>query len=159
MDRRTFLKTAAAGSAAVMFARTVAAADRYFPTQVNQSLFEGVNRVKDPAMKTALEKSHAPVLNAPASVKAGEPFIVEVSVGETLHPMGPTHWIEFIELRIGNEPAGMADLQANGFLKPRVAFTVVIPKEAAKAGKMTLLARQQCNLHGLWEGSLDIAVS
>ena len=159
MDRRTFLKTAAAGSAAVMFARTAAAADRYFPTQVNQSLFEGINRAKDPAMKTGLEKSHAPVLKAPASVKAGEPFTVEVSVGETLHPMGPTHWIEFIELRIGNEPAGKTDLQSNGYLKPRVAFTVVIPKEAAQAGKMTLLARQQCNLHGLWEGSLDIAVS
>jgi superoxide reductase len=159
MDRRTFLKTAAASSAVVAFARTALAADRYFPTQVNQALFEGINRVKDPAMKTGLEKSHAPVLTAPASVKAGEPFNVEISVGETLHPMLPTHWIEFIELRIGNEPAGMADLQANGYVKPKVAFTVVIPKEAAPSGKVTLLGRQHCNLHGLWEGSLDIAVS
>ena len=100
MDRRTFLKTAAAGSAAVVFSGAAFAADRYFPTQVNQALFEGINRVKDPAIKTGLEKSHAPVLAAPASVKAGEPF-----------------------------------------------------------NKVTLIGRQHCNLHGLWEGSLDIAVS
>jgi superoxide reductase len=159
MDRRTFLKTAAAGSTAFLLANTAAAADRYFPTKVNQALFESINRVKDPALKTGLEKSHAPVLITPASVMAGEPFTVEVAVGETLHPMGPTHWIEFIELRIGNEPAGRADLQSNGYLKPKVAFTLMIPKEAASAGKVTLLARQQCNLHGLWESSLDISVA
>jgi superoxide reductase len=159
MDRRTFLKTAVASSVVAGFAKTVAAAERYFPVQVNQSLFEGINRVKDPTMKTGLEKSHAPVLTAPSSVKAGQPFTVEVAVGENLHPMGPTHWIEFIELRLGNEPAGRADLQPIGYLMPKVTFTVVIPKEAAPAGKVTLLARQNCNLHGLWEGNLDITVS
>ncbi len=159
MDRRMFLKTAVAGSVAAGVAGTAAAAGRYFPTKVDPSLFEGINRVKDPAAKTPLEKGHAPVLSAPATVKAGEPFTVEVSVGETLHPMGPTHWIEFIDLSIGNEPAGHAELQPRGFLKPRVVFTVVLPKEAAPAGKVTLVARQHCNLHGLWEGSLDIVVT
>ncbi len=159
MDRRMFLKTVVASSVVAGFAKTVAAAERYFPVQVNQSLFGGINRVKDPAMKTGLEKSHAPVLTAPSSVKAGQPFTVEVSVGENLHPMGPTHWIEFIELRLGNEPAGRVDLQPIGYLMPKVSFTMVIPKEAAPAGKVTLLARQHCNLHGLWEGNLDITVS
>lgn len=154
-----FLKTVVASSVVAGFAKTVAAAERYFPVQVNQSLFGGINRVKDPAMKTGLEKSHAPVLTAPSSVKAGQPFTVEVSVGENLHPMGPTHWIEFIELRLGNEPAGRVDLQPIGYLMPKVSFTMVIPKEAAPAGKVTLLARQHCNLHGLWEGNLDITVS
>jgi len=86
---------------------------------------------------------------APATVKAGEPFIVEVGVGETL----------YIELSIGNEPAGRVDFQAKGYLKPKVTFNLVLPKEAAPAGKVTLVARQHCNLHGLWEGSLDIVVS
>jgi superoxide reductase len=140
-------------------AGTALAAERYFPTPVDQSLFAGINRVKDPAKKTPLEKSHAPVLTAPLAVKAGEPFVVEVSVGESLHGMGSTHWIEFIELNIGNEPAGRVELQSKGYLKPKVAFTVAIPKEAAPAGKLTLVAKQQCNLHGLWEGSLDIAVT
>lgn len=158
MDRRTFLKTAVVGSVAAGFTGT-ALASRYFPAQVDQSLFETINRVKDPAKKSGLEKSHGPVITAPAAVKAGEPFTVEVAVGENLHVMGPTHWIGYIALYIGNEPAGMTDLQSNGYLKPKVAFTVVIPKEAAPAGKITLVAKQQCNLHGLWEGSHDITVS
>lgn len=159
MDRRMFLKTAVAGSVVAGYAGTAGAVERYFPTKVDQTLFEGINRVKDPAKKTSLEKGHAPVLVAPAVVKVGEPFTVEVSVGESLHPMGSTHWIEFIDLSIGNEPAGRAELQSRGFLKPRVVFTVVLPKEAAPTGKATLVARQHCNLHGLWEGSLDIVVT
>ena len=159
MDRRTFLKTAAAGYVVAGFTGSALAADLFYPTQVDKSLFVGLNRVKDPAKKTALEKSHAPVLSAPTSVKAGEPFTVEVAVGENLHVMGPAHWIEYIELSIGNEPAGRADLQPRGYLKPKVAFTVVLPKEAAPAGKVTLVAKQECNLHGLWEGTLDIAVT
>lgn len=159
MNRRTFLKTAVASSFAAGLAGTVVAAERYFPDQVDMKLFETINRVKDPARKTALEKSHAPFITAPAKVKAGEPFTVEVAVGEVLHVMMPAHWIGFIELSLGNEPAGRADLQPRGYLQPKVAFTVVVPKEAAPGGKVTLVAKQQCNLHGLWEGSLDIAVT
>jgi len=161
MDRRTFLQKAVAGTLVVGIAGTVEAAGRYFPTKVDEKLFEGINRVKDPGNKTPLEKSHGPVLSAPASVKAGEPFTVEVAVGESLHTMGPSHWIEYVELNIGNEPAGRAELQPKGYLKPKLVFTVVLvlSKEAAPAGKVTLVARQQCNLHGLWEGSLDITVT
>ncbi|MFZ2948820.1 MAG: class II SORL domain-containing protein [Desulfuromonadaceae bacterium] len=158
MDRRTFIKTALAGTVAGGLTAQIAAAERYFPTRVDKSLFEGVNHVKAPAAKTPQEKSHAPVITLPRSIKAGEPFSVEVSVGESLHPMGPVHWIEYIELRMGNEPAGRVDFQARGFLKPRAVFTVVIPREAAPDGKLTLVAQQHCNLHGLWESSADITV-
>jgi len=159
MNRRAFLKSAVAGSFAVGFAGTLHAAERYFPAKVDQSLFEGVNRAKDPAKKTPLEKGHAPVINAPAMVRSGVPFTVEVSIGETLHPMGPSHWIEYIELYIGNEPAGRIEMQAKGYLQPKGAFMVVLQKEMAPAGKLTLVARQHCNLHGLWEGSLDISIT
>jgi len=158
MDRRTFIKTALVGTVAGTLTAQIAAAERYFPAKVDKLLFEGVNRVKDPAAKSPLEKGHAPVITLPKSVKAGEPFTVEVSVGENLHPMGPAHWIEYIELRIGNEPAGRVDFQARGFLKPKALFTVVIPKEAAPDGKLTLIAQQHCNLHGLWESAADITV-
>jgi superoxide reductase len=158
MDRRTFLKTAALGSIVTGIGASVASAERYFPVKVEQSLFTEINRAKDQAKKTSLEKSHAPVISAPASVKAGETFAVEVSVGENLHPMGPSHWIEYIELAIGNEPAGRIDMQPKGYLKPKVTFMVVLPKEAAPSGKLTLVASQRCNLHGLWESSVDISV-
>jgi superoxide reductase len=159
MNRRAFLHTAVAGSIVAGYAGSAMAAERYFPTKVVQSLFEGINRVKDPAATSPLEKGHAPVITAPLSVRAGKPFIVEVAVGESLHPMGPSHWIEYIELNNGNKPAGKADLQPKGHLKPKVAFTVVLPKEVAPEGKVSLVARQFCNLHGLWEGSLDVTVT
>jgi superoxide reductase len=158
MDRRLFLKTAASGTAALMLAQAASAADRYFPAKVNQELFQGINRVKDPAGKTGLEKGHAPVITAPASVKAGEAFTVEIAVGENIHPMSQAHWIDFIELRVGNEPAGRTELQSNGFLKPRGAFTVTLSREAAPQGRVTLIAREQCNIHGLWESIYDIEV-
>ena len=158
MDRRTFLKTAALGTLATGLVNTLASAEPFYPVKVDQTLFTSINRVKDPAKKTPLEKSHAPAISAPASVKAGEPFLVEVSVGENIHGMGPAHWIEYIELAIGNEPAGRIDLQPKGYLKPKATFTVVLPKEAAPSGKVTLVATQRCNLHGLWESNIDISV-
>mgnify|MGYP006266406743 CR=1 FL=1 len=159
MDRRAFLKTAAIGSIATGITATVASAERYFPVKVDPSLFTEINRVKDPARKTPLEKTHAPVISAPASVKAGEPFPVEISVGENRHGRGPSHWIQYIELAIGNEPAGRIDMQPQGYMKPKVTFMVALPKEAAPAGKVTLVGSQRCNLHGYWEASIDISVA
>lgn len=156
MDRRTFLKSATLGAVAAGIAGEVFAAEKYFPVAVDQSLFETINKVKNPSSKTPLEKSHAPVITAPRTVKLGEPFTVEVSVGEVLHPMLPAHWIEFIALEIGNEPAGRVDFQSRGYLSPKATFTVTLPKESAPSGKVTLVAHQRCNLHGYWEGSLDI---
>jgi superoxide reductase len=158
MNRRTFLTSTLIGSVAAGISASVASAERYFPVKVDQTLFTDINRVKDQAKKTPLEKTHAPAISAPASVKAGEPFAVEVSVGENLHVMGPSHWIEYIELAIGNEPTGRVDLQPKGYLKPKVTFMVTLPKEAAPSGKVTLVAFQRCNLHGLWESSIDISV-
>lgn len=158
MNRRRFLQIAMAGSVTAGFAGETMAKGLYFPTKVDQSLFEGMNRVKNAKEKTPLEMGHAPVITAPNAVTAGDPFTVEVTVGEKLHPMGPTHWIEYIELYIGNEPAGRVELQSSGYMKPKVTFNVVLPRNAAPEGKVSLVARQHCNLHGLWEGVLDIAV-
>jgi superoxide reductase len=158
MDRRTFVKTAALGTLAVGISKEAMAVERYFPTKADQGLFETINRVKNPASKSPLEMSHAPVITAPATVKAGVPFTVEVSIGEKIHPMKANHWIEDVELNIGNEPAGRMDLQANGYLNPKATFTVVLAKEAAPAGMVTLIARQRCNLHGYWESSRNVAV-
>jgi superoxide reductase len=159
MDRRTFLQVAALGSLTTVISSPVSAAERFFPVKADQSLFADINRVKDPKNRTPLEKKHAPVISAPSSVKAGEQFPVVVSVGEMLHDMGPTHWIEYIELSIGNEPAGRIDMQPKGYLRPKATFTVVIPKEAAPAGRITLVAHERCNLHGYWETSFDISVT
>jgi len=157
MDRRTFIKGAVAGSLAASFASN-ASATSYFPQQVDQTLFDNINRVKDPAKKTPLEKSHAPVFTVPATVKAGVMFTVEVSVGEKLHGMSPAHWIQDIELYIGNDPAGKVELQPKGYLSPKVQFNVTLAADVAPGGKVTLVAAQHCNLHGYWESRHDILV-
>ncbi len=159
MDRRSFLKKAAIGTAVMGITGKAFGEDRFYPVKVDPALFRTINRVKDPENKTPLEKTHAPFIKGPSKVNAGEPFTVEVSVGENLHPMGPTHWIEFIELNIGNEPAGRIDFPSNGYAKPRATFTVVLSKDAAPSGKATLVARQRCNLHGYWESAMDVAVA
>ena len=158
MERRDFLKNAAISTLAIGISTEAFGMDRFYPTKVDQGLFDTINRVKDPSNKTPLEKTHAPFITAPAKAKAGEPFTVEVSVGEELHPMGPTHWIEFIELNIGNEPAGRMDFQSKGYLNPKAVFTVILQKEATVNGKVTLVAHQRCNLHGYWEESMNIEI-
>ncbi|MDI6801306.1 MAG: desulfoferrodoxin family protein [Thermodesulfovibrionales bacterium] len=97
-------------------------------------------------------------MKAPEQVKAGESFTVEVSVGEVLHDMGPAHWIQWIELNIGNEPAGKVDFQPKGYLKAKATFTVVLGQEFVAAGKATLVANERCNLHGYWESHVDVKV-
>ncbi len=159
MNRRTFLKSVGIGAVAAGVARQALGAANYYPSNVDQTLFQNINRAKDPANKTPLERSHAPVIKAPATVKAGEPFAVEVSVGEVMHPLGLPHWIEYIELNVGNEPAGRVDFQPKGYLSPKTTFTMVLTKESAPSGKVTLIAHQRCNLHGYWEGTLDISVT
>jgi superoxide reductase len=158
MNRRTFLATTLIGSVAAGISSAASAAERYFPIKVDQSLFDSINRVKIPGKKSPLEMSHAPVISAPKSVKAGEVFTVEVSIGEKVHDMGPAHWIEYIELAIGNEPVGRVEFQSRGFMKPKATFTLALPKEIAPNGVITLVAFQRCNLHGLWESTLDVMV-
>lgn len=158
MDRRDFLKSAVAGASVIGLAGKAFGIEHFYPVNVDKGLFQTINRAKDPNNKTPLEKSHVPSIKTPAKVKAGESFSVEVSVGENLHTMGPTHWIEFIELNVGNEPAGKVEFDSRGYLNPRAVFTVVLKKDAAPEGKVTLIAHQRCNLHGYWEGSADIEV-
>jgi hypothetical protein len=56
MDRRTFLQSAVASFFVVGFAGTAGAAERHAPAKVDQALFGGINRVKDPGGETPLEK-------------------------------------------------------------------------------------------------------
>ena len=158
MNRRTFLKAAAVGVLSTGATVSAVTAEVFYPVKVDPSLFSSINRVKDPAKKTPLEKKHAPVITAPATVKAGEAFTVEISVGEVLHDMGQNHWIEFVELTVGNEPAGRVEMNNRGYSRPKASFTVVIPKDPAMSGKITLVASERCNLHGYWESTLDVTV-
>ena len=157
MRRREMLKTTLASGMAIAWSGRIALAEEYFPVQVDKKLFEGINRVKDLNNETHLEQLHLPVITAPEKVKAGEPFDVEIVVGKTIHPMGPDHWIEHLQLNIGNEPAGTVTFRSQGWAQPTARFRVKLGDEL-KGKKVSLLVFDRCNLHGLWEHYVNVQV-
>ncbi len=155
MKRRDFLaRSAAAAGGMVLWSSAALAAPAAGKLQgyaeVDQELFKGINRVQNPAEKTGLEKKHAPVIEVPAQIKAGEPFAVTVSIGEVAHPMVAVHYIQYVELLAGNEPAGRVEFRP-GLNAAKASFFLTLDKP------VTLVAREYCNLHGLWESRQDVA--
>ena len=151
-DRRDFIVKAtgavlAAGAVSGMAAG--AYAQTMYDTGVDAKLFDGINRVKDPSKMTGLELHHAPDIKVPTAVKAGEPFVVEVQAGRELHSTSVAHRIYSIQLLAGNEPIGAAVFESI-MANPRASFLVTLDRP------VTLVAVSRCNLHGLWEGSVDI---
>ncbi len=109
------------------------------------------------------KEKHAPVIDCPDKVEAGESFVVKVGVGkEIAHPNTAEHHISWITLYFqpegGKFPYQVAHFEFNAhgeggvFTAPKAgtAFT------ADKSG--TLYALSFCNLHGLWENSKAISV-
>jgi len=80
----------------------------------------------------AATEKHVPVIE---KVDGG----VKVIVGDVAHPMEEKHYIEWIELIVD----GKAYRQ---FLKPGEAPEAFFPVTGDK-----LVAREYCNLHGLWK--------
>lgn len=115
-------------------------------------------------------EKHVPVIEAPQTVKSGENFIVNVSVGkEIAHPNTTEHFIASITLYYKAKDGkfitqlGSADFTAHGesvegpnkglaHTEPEAVFKVKLEKCG------TLTAVSYCNIHGLWESSVDITV-
>jgi superoxide reductase len=74
----------------------------------------------------------------PVKEKAGDGL--KVKVGSVPHPMLNEHYIEFVEL-IGEDKLWRI------WLKPGMA-----PEATFKGAMGDLLAREYCNVHGLWKG-------
>jgi superoxide reductase len=80
----------------------------------------------------AAQEKHVPVIE---KVDGG----YKVKVGSVAHPMEEKHYIEWIEV--------IADGQAyRQFLKPGGAPEAFFPIQAS-----SIVAREHCNLHGLWK--------
>ncbi len=81
----------------------------------------------------AAKEKHVPVVE-----KTAEGF--KVTVGSVAHPMEEKHYIEWIELIVG-------DKAYRQFLNPGDAPEAIfnVPGDQATA-------RELCNLHGLWKG-------
>lgn len=81
----------------------------------------------------AAEEKHVPVVTAEGSG-------VKVAVGSVLHPMADDHYIEWIELLVGDDVL-RRNLKPGG--EPVAVFDGV--------GADGVTARAYCNKHGLWK--------
>jgi len=157
MNRRDLLKGAAVSVLAVAFGASNALAKEFYPVQVDEKLFKGINRLENPENESGLEKLHVPVIQAPERVKAGEVFPVEVTIGKILHPMGQAHWIENVQISIGNEPTGTLLFRSHGYMKPEGRFNLILGNDL-KGKTVSLVVQDKCNLHGIWQGYVNIEV-
>jgi len=116
-------------------------------------------------------EKHAPVIEAPETVTAGQPFQVTVSVGKEIpHPNTTEHhiaWISVYFLPDGEkfpQHLGRFDFAAHGagaqgpntggvYTEPITSFTM----KTEKSG--TIHAVSFCNIHGLWESEQHLKVS
>lgn len=158
MERRDALKAAVWSGAFVMLGSRLAVAKLLYPVQVQEDLFQGINRAKNPSQENTLEKLHSPVIKVPDKVKAGEVFPVEVTIGKVSHPMGPTHWIEHLQFNIGNEPAGNVVFRSRGYVHPAAKFNTVLGDEL-KGKTISLVVQIKCNLHGIWQNHVNVNVA
>jgi len=115
-------------------------------------------------------EKHVPVIEAPQKAKKGELVSISVTVGKEIpHPNTTEHHIGWIAVyflpaqekfpyQIGNFEFSAHGASTQGpntstvFTHP--AVTCVFKSD--KPG--TVLAVSYCNIHGLWEGSKEIAV-
>ncbi len=98
---------------------------------------------------TVMAKKHTPIIEAPETIEANEPFVVKIKIGgidEVEHPNMLGHWINWVMLYANLRPVAQVFFYpelTNGF----VATVTVTLKESA-----SLIAQAYCNLHGIWEG-------
>jgi superoxide reductase len=120
-----------------------------------KGLFCGLNTAKDPANMTELEKKHIPVIDCPDKVKAGEPFKVNINVGEISHVMEEGHHIQWIDVYFKNNFFARVELTPR-FTRPEVTLTL---ERHSKHASSTLRVIERCNLHGQWEATKEITVT
>jgi superoxide reductase len=116
------------------------------------------------------KEKHVPVIEAPVSVKKGEPVQISVSVGkEIAHPNTTPHHIRWIEVYFQPEGAkfpfqvARCDFTAHGESPdgPDTSTVYANPSilcsfKTEKPG--TIMASSYCNIHGLWENSQKLTI-
>lgn len=110
-------------------------------------------------MESILREKHVPVIKVPEKVKVGEEFEVVINVGEKVsHPNTIEHHIKWIQIfaEVKERPYNPIYIATFDFgptfAEPKVKFRMKLKKAA------TLYALEYCNLHGVWENSVEIEV-
>lgn len=113
-------------------------------------------------------EKHAPIIEVPGGIKAGENFEVKVSLGKAVaHPNTTNHHISWIAVYFQPEGApvpyqvGHFEFSAHGesaagpdegplYTAPSAVVTIKTDKPG------TLQAVSFCNIHGLWESTAEV---
>jgi superoxide reductase len=138
ISRRSFMGILAAGAATVG-ARGALALE----------LTPEVLRVKDPENMTSLEAKHVPRISVPPTVRKGDSAPVSITVQ---HVMTTAHHVERIEVYWEGMLLTTVPLTPE-LMDCKVTVHLLVP------GPGKLVARELCNLHGLWEAEQQVQVS
>ena len=100
------------------------------------------------------KEKHVPQIKAPVKVAAGEAFDVQIIVGEEVHhPNTIEHHIKWIQLYAKSEGDVVKHVALGPtYADPRVTVSVMLEQSA------TLYALEYCNIHGVWDNSVDVVV-
>lgn len=162
MSRKLFLRIFGGGTICAAFGgaliKAVGGGSQAHKTQtlLGARAMKRVGEIFYPPEYEGKEK-HVPIIDAPSEVKPNEPFQVTVTVGkEVPHPNTVEHHIKWIQVFAsieGRNPVHIATFDLGPtFAEPKVTFTMRLQKSA------TLYAVEYCNIHGLWDYSVDIKV-
>ncbi|SET09163.1 superoxide reductase [Methanococcoides vulcani] len=137
-----------------------------------------INHLKDPENITETEMKHVPVIESEDVMTAEGLFEVTVRLGEVPHVMQDDHYIEWIELYLGDTKVGRVELSPSDE-KAEATFTVEPTEEivgirayeichirgvnvcgdcGTKAVIMKLKALASCNVHGLWQSVKQVEI-
>lgn len=108
-------------------------------------------------------EKHVPVIHAPEVAKKGDLVDIKVLVGEEIpHPNTLEHYISWIKVYFQPEghkfpiEIGTFDFGAHGESGLYTEPYATLKFKAEKSG--TIYAASYCNIHGLWENSVDIKI-
>jgi len=116
------------------------------------------------------KEKHAPVIECPDTVAAGEVFDVTLSVGKEIpHPNTTEHYIAWMTLFFFPEGGkfaqqiGRFEFSSHGEAAtgPNTGVVYTSPKAVASFKVTvpgTLIAVSYCNIHGLWESNKEIKI-
>ena len=103
-------------------------------------------------------EKHVPMIDAPKSVKAGEPFTITAEVGKIVaHPNTVEHHIKWLQLYAQYEDSRyVVELGTFNFgptmAQPKVTLSIMLKSNA------TIYALEHCNIHGVWDNSVEVKV-
>ena len=108
-------------------------------------------------------EKHVPAILAPEKVNLGDVVEVKVVVGEEIaHPNTFEHYISWIKVYYQPKEAkfpveiGNFNFTAHGEAELLTEPSVSLKFKPSKCG--TIYATSYCNIHGLWENSVELTV-